>query len=272
MKNTLLICILWSLTFNLNAQKVTEENDIDFITVPLMNYLTGHIKGDKSMLGKALHSDGKLSYLRNGQYAKLEFPDYLSRMKPRNTDDGIQRIPYIKSIEVTGDVAIGKLVLDYSSIFFTDYMTLVKINGEWKITNKIAYSVRDPQNNKTEQANMIDVMTPLKRYVLAYKLADIDALSVVFHDEAQIMSITNGQYQALPLKRYLKDFKQHKAKSETMIDHQIQSIDATGNVAVGKIIFNYASSINTHYVSLLKIDGEWKIVNNAIDVSSRMVL
>jgi len=268
MKNTLLITILLMLTFSLNAQQSTQDNDIDAIIVPLENYLSGHIKGDKSILGKALHSEGKLSYLRDGKYAKLEFPDYLSGMKLRNADDGVQRIPYIKSIEVTGNVAIAKLVLDYSSILFTDYMTLLNINGEWKITNKIAYSVRDPKNNKAERANIIEVMAPLKRYMLAYKTGDTEHLSAVFHNEAKIMSITNGQYKALTLNNYIEKFKHLNSKGEGMIIHQIQSIDTTGTVAIGKVILHYPSTIITQYLSLLKIDREWKVVNIALDISN----
>jgi hypothetical protein len=51
-----------------------------------------------------------------------------------------------------------------------------------------------------------------------------------------------------------------------MLKHTIQSIDATGHVAVGKIIFDYPHSTITHYLSLIKIAGEWKIVNDAFDI------
>jgi len=267
MKNILFVTVVLLLSFSLNAQQSHPVNDIDSITVPLNNYLSGHIKGDKSILGKALHSDGKLSYLRDGKYAKLEFPDYLSRMELRNLEDGVQRIPYIKSVEVTGNVAIAKLVLDYSSIFFTDYMTLLKINGEWKITNKIAYAVRDPQNNKAESANIIEVMEPIKRYIQTYKTGDSEFLTAVFHNEAKIMSSTKGQFNTLTLKRFSESFKHLTAKGDVMLNHTIQSIDATGNVAVGKVIFHYPHSTITHYLSLIKIAGEWKIVNDAFDFS-----
>jgi hypothetical protein len=268
MKNILFIAILLLLSLSINAQQRTQVNDLDLITVPLENYLRGHIKGDKLMLGKALHSEGKLSYLRNGEYAKLEFADYLSRMKLRNLNDGVQRIPYIKSVEVVGNMAIAKLVLDYSSIFFTDYMTLLKINGEWKITNKIAYSVRNPQNNKAESANIIEVMAPVKRYIQAYKTGDSEHLAAVFHNEAKIMSSTKDQFKALTLKRFIESFNHLNAKGEVMFSNTIQSVDATGNVAVAKVIFNYPSSTITDYLSLIRIDGAWKVVNKAFDISN----
>ena len=42
-------------------------------------------------------------------------------------------------------VAVAKLVLDYPQIKFTDYMTLLKVDGEWKIINKTFYA--EPKTN-----------------------------------------------------------------------------------------------------------------------------
>ena len=143
-KGLILTSTLFFLSYSIFSQ--TEVITVfEAVKVPLETYLMGHIKGDSKQLGKALHTEGKLIYLRDGKYSTVEFPNYLSRMKLRDTKYEAQRIPYIHSVEVTGDVAIGKLGLDYPGRRFTDYMTLLKINGEWKITNKIAYSVGGPE-------------------------------------------------------------------------------------------------------------------------------
>ncbi len=39
---------------------------------------------------------------------------------------------------------MAKLVLDYPEVKFTDYMSLLKVDGEWKIVNKI-FSVQRRQ-------------------------------------------------------------------------------------------------------------------------------
>lgn len=267
MKNTLMILTFLLLTFSVNAQKNTQLTDIEAITIPLQNYLSGHIKGDKNVLGKALHSKGKLSYLRDGQYAKIEFPDYLSRMKLRSKNDAVERIPYIKSVDVTGNVAIAKLVLDYSSIVFTDYMTLLKIAGEWKITNKIAYSVRDPKNNKASIANIAEIMALLLRYEQALKSGDSKDLTAIFHSEAKVMSSANGKFTAVTLNNFEDSFTQMPTKDQVLLSHKIQSLDTTGNAAVAKILLIYPNSTVTQYLSLLRIDEQWKVVNNAITVN-----
>src|SRR6476660_3850306 len=43
----------------------------------------------------------------------------------------------IELVDVTGNAAIGKIVLDYPDAYIVDYMSLLKTNGEWRIINKI---------------------------------------------------------------------------------------------------------------------------------------
>ncbi len=40
-------------------------------------------------------------------------------------------------VDITGTAAIAKIELDYPDVFFTDYMSLLKVDGEWKIVDKI---------------------------------------------------------------------------------------------------------------------------------------
>jgi hypothetical protein len=46
----------------------------------------------------------------------------------------------IESVDVTGNAAVAKIVLDYPTTRLTDYFTLLKVDGEWKIMNKIFYA------------------------------------------------------------------------------------------------------------------------------------
>lgn len=40
-------------------------------------------------------------------------------------------------VDVTGNAAVARIELDYPAAFITDYFSLLKIDGEWKIMNKI---------------------------------------------------------------------------------------------------------------------------------------
>jgi hypothetical protein len=57
--------------------------------------------------------------------------------KPAADEASGTRKRRIDLVDVTGNAAIGKIVLDYPDAYIVDYMSLLKTNGEWKIINKI---------------------------------------------------------------------------------------------------------------------------------------
>lgn len=265
MKKQAFISALFLLVFTIIAGESVQAQygEIEAIKAPLETYLKGHIKGDSKQLGKALHTEGRLIYLSEGKYTALEFPDYLGIMKLRDPKYAAQVISYIDKIEVTGDVAVCKLGLDYGGIRFTDYMTLFKIGGEWKIANKIAYSVRDPQNNKAMSADIEAIRVPLENYMMGHKTGKAEYMKKAFYTEGNLMSMRDGKFTTVDFATFIGYFKGTPAKDEALRKRWIESIDVTGNVAIGKIILDYPNVKFTDYMSLLKIGDEWKIVNKA---------
>lgn len=61
-------------------------------------------------------------------------------MNGKPAEDEAKRRRWIESVEVSGNAAIAKIILDYPTVKFVDYMTLLKIDGEWKIVNKSFYA------------------------------------------------------------------------------------------------------------------------------------
>ena len=108
--------------------------------VPLEDYLRGHATGDPEFMRKAFHTEGSLIFIRDGKYTTRSFADYIAGMSGKPAPDEEQRKRWIESVDVAGDAAVGKIILDYPSGRFVDYMTLLKIGGEWKIVNKSFYA------------------------------------------------------------------------------------------------------------------------------------
>lgn len=115
--------------------------------VPLENYLKGHETGKKEFMRRAFHTEGKLIFMRDGKFATLTFDEYIAGMKEKPADDEANRRRKIESVEIIGDAGIAKIVLDYPTVKFTDYMSLLKINGEWKIVNKSFHAERKEIKN-----------------------------------------------------------------------------------------------------------------------------
>lgn len=139
MKKTILISVALLGIFALYFSAKTFADDKDAVRVPLENYLKGHATGDPEYMKKAFYTEGKLIFMKDGKYSTRTFDEYIAGMSGKPAPDEDKRKRWIESVDVSGNVAIGKIILDYPSGKFTDYMTLLKIDGEWKIINKSFY-------------------------------------------------------------------------------------------------------------------------------------
>ena len=119
------------------ANSAAQTSDKDAAKVPLENYIKGHATGDAEYMKKAFHSEGQLIFIRDGKYTTRSFADYIAGFTGKPAADEVLRKRSIESIDVVGNAATAKIILDYPTAKLTDFMSLLKINGEWKIVNKI---------------------------------------------------------------------------------------------------------------------------------------
>ena len=137
MKKTLLFAFLISI-FALGAAAQASEKDA--VRVPLENYIKGHETGSSEHMKKAFHTEGNLIFIREGNFSTRSFTEYVNGMSGKPAADEASRKRSIESIDVAGNAAVAKIILDYPSTRFVDYMSLLKINGEWKIVAKVFYA------------------------------------------------------------------------------------------------------------------------------------
>lgn len=100
------------------------------------HYFRGHASGDGEHFKKAFHLEAKLFWIRDGKLSQRTASDYIAGGRGTPAPDEAQRKRRIASLDITGNAAIVKVVLDYPDANITDYMSLLKIEGEWKIINK----------------------------------------------------------------------------------------------------------------------------------------
>lgn len=117
-----------------------QDSEKDAVRVPLENYIKGHETGDPEYMRKAFHTEGNLIFIRDGKYSTRSFAEYIGGMSGKPAADESKRRRAIETIDVAGNAAVARIILDYPTVKFVDYMTLLKINGEWKIVNKSFYA------------------------------------------------------------------------------------------------------------------------------------
>ena len=105
----------------------------------IRNYFEGIFYGDIAKLASAFH-DNVVLYgdIKGVDYSKgLE--EYLEGVGQRQSpkDLGETFGMEIIGIDIMGKIAMAKLHLPMLGYNYYDYLSLVQINGEWKIVNKI---------------------------------------------------------------------------------------------------------------------------------------
>ena len=130
--------VLGLLTISFNA--ATAQSDSAAARVPLENYIQGHATGNGDFMRKAFHPEAKVMAFRDGKLTNMTAEEFASRFNGKPAADEAQRKRSIESVEITGNAGVGKIVLDYPTVKFTDYMSLLKVGDEWKIVNKVFYA------------------------------------------------------------------------------------------------------------------------------------
>jgi hypothetical protein len=105
--------------------------------VALNHYLAGHATGDASHMRKAFLPTAHIEGVREGKFTSWTVDEYCSRFTGKPADDEAARKRTIDSVDVTGNAASARATLVHGQTTFTDYFVLLKVDGEWKIANKV---------------------------------------------------------------------------------------------------------------------------------------
>lgn len=111
------------------------------VRAAIEHYFRGHATGQGEHFRKVFHPESKLFAVREGKFWQLTSEEYIARAGAgKAAADEAQRKRSVESVDITGNAAVAKVVLDYPAVKFTDYMSLLKVDGEWRIVNKTFYA------------------------------------------------------------------------------------------------------------------------------------
>lgn len=130
-----LILFLLLVTFHFNVKgQTTSEREAIIQTVQL--YFDGMMDRDRTKLDQAFLSEARLIGFRGDELTITSYDTWAtgtSKGEPRNRD---QYKNEIVSIRVQGNTAVAETELYWPGIYYYDFLTLIKIDGQWKIVNK----------------------------------------------------------------------------------------------------------------------------------------
>ena len=92
---------------------------------------------------------------------------------------------------------------------------------------------------------------------------DSITLRKAFHPEARMLFARDGKLAAVPIGEYISRVgsEQRKPGEVDSTERRVVSVDVVGDAAVAKLELKRPEALLTDYMSLLKVDGRWLIVN-----------
>ena len=133
-----LACLLLIGAAAIASSRGTQSNSEDTaVRQTVQNYLHGLKHNDVESLKKAFYPEAKLLFVRKdkqlGQLTQEQWHKGFAASAGKEEKGDLS----ITSVDITGDAASVKVVEVYDQSKYIDYLSLLKLNGEWKIVNKI---------------------------------------------------------------------------------------------------------------------------------------
>lgn len=96
-----------------------------------------YMTGDGNQMERAFHPSATMKYVdyKSGEYKDVPIAEFLARVKA-NTNKPQRKIEIV-SLNIDGTAAQAKISIEAGNVLMTDYMNLLKIDGQWKIVSKI---------------------------------------------------------------------------------------------------------------------------------------
>jgi metallo-beta-lactamase class B len=99
-------------------------------------YFKAHALGDGSYIRQAFTPEAKISFIDHGELKQWTREEFANRFHGPAPDE-YRRVRRVESLEVSGNAASAVVTLDYPQVLFHDHLSLLKIDGNWKIVNKV---------------------------------------------------------------------------------------------------------------------------------------
>jgi hypothetical protein len=252
---------------------LSSDLTIGDVRLPLDDYLKGHATGVGSVFERAFLPEARLLFVREGKLAQRTSGEYAKGATGKPADDESKRSRGVEFAEVAGNAAIAKIFLDYPNSYIVDYFALLKVGGEWKIVNKSFHfgPKRDPNVPMTpvSDAEKKLVGVPIENYFAAQATGNGDLIRKAMDPEAKVMFVSDGKFTQWSAEEFAARFNGKPAADEARRKRSYEILDVFGNAAIVRVTLDYPSVKFTDYMTLLKIGGEWKIINKTFHADQK---
>jgi|TARA_A100001015_G_scaffold283998_1_gene349913 hypothetical protein len=115
-------------------------NNIEQIEKIVQLYVDSMNESNPEKVRQAFHANAKVVGYLHGDFMEMsvdDFSGFVASQQPSPKEKGENVIFEILSTEIEGATAIVKVRDKYLGITFLDTLSFIKIEGEWKLYNKL---------------------------------------------------------------------------------------------------------------------------------------
>jgi protease I len=118
------------------------DEPLKSIARTVQSYFDGMHFGDTRRLRSVFHPDAFLFGIYHGEFSRISFEEWMSEVeameKPSETGEVFDMV--IVATDVTGTTAQVKAAELYAGLRYTAYLSLMLLDGNWKVVNKLYHS------------------------------------------------------------------------------------------------------------------------------------
>jgi hypothetical protein len=107
------------------------------VRAAINQYFKGHATGSGEEMRKAFLPTAHIEGNRQGKFTSWTVDEYVRNFQGKPAADEATRKRTIDRVDVSGTAAMVRATLVHGQTTFVDYFVLLKVDGEWKIANKV---------------------------------------------------------------------------------------------------------------------------------------
>ena len=115
------------------------------IRATVQRYFDGQRNGDADLMGSAFAPGANMIFVRDSALAIMPIPEFVERVRegaakekaaPKPANPPAPAPQKVASVDIAGNAAVARLETRRPDMVVVDFMTLLKVRGEWLVVNK----------------------------------------------------------------------------------------------------------------------------------------
>jgi metallo-beta-lactamase class B len=143
------------------AQTPVEPETEEGPRTAVEGYFMAHALGKGDFITQTFTPDAKIQFVEQSQLKVWTRDEFAKRFQQPAADE-YRRVRRVESLDVSGTAASAVVTLNYPQVLFTDHLSLLKIDGQWKIVGKAFFADRRNAGQQAIQETLRDWMLPFE--------------------------------------------------------------------------------------------------------------